>query len=166
MTSSLNDSDRDRRLSICHRHSDERIATAPDGLDESRRLDRITELLTQPADHDVDRTGQDGGVDAAIALISQWTKELRKSLIPKPSDVLLVGRGYLESQDYTKAHLVFDLLIKVRPKWTFPLLFKAFTFEDQGRPEDAIALYRKVLTLNPNDSYAINRLKKVSAKQQ
>ena len=104
------------------------------------------------------------GIEEAVSLVKNWKKSGKKHLIPRSSDVLLVGRGYLDSQDYKNATLVMDVLMKLVPKWSYPYLFKGIILEEQEKYKEAIKLYKKVLEVQPRQSNAMNRLKILNKK--
>ncbi|MEO9484541.1 MAG: serine hydrolase [Ekhidna sp.] len=105
----------------------------------------------------------DKGVEGADSLAAEW-KEIKADIrTPSKSDILLIGRGYLDNKEYEKASKVMDYLIQTYPKWTYPPLFKGIAMEEQGRTEEAISLYEQVLKINPKQSNALNRLKMLKA---
>ncbi|MEL7118320.1 MAG: serine hydrolase [Bacteroidota bacterium] len=103
-----------------------------------------------------------GGVNAAIELTKEWEAYESTHLIPNSNNVFLIGRGYMDLEEYEKGILIMDYLIAVRPKWDFPYLFKAFMLEEQEKNDQAIAYYSKVLEINPDQSNAKIRLKRLS----
>ncbi len=102
------------------------------------------------------------GIQPAVALVSEWKKEKKLYLIPSRGDVLLVGRGYMDAQDYQKAILIMDFLTAVYPTWSYPVLFKAIMMENQNKMEEAVQLYKQVLEIDPRQSNAIQRLKRLT----
>jgi len=102
------------------------------------------------------------GIDALISTEIKWKSSKKKYYIPTSSDIFLIGRGYIDSKNYEKAIKVMDYLIHTSPKWTYPYLFKGIVREKEGKTDEAILLYRKVLELDPKQSNAINRLKMLS----
>ena len=85
--------------------------------------------------------------------------EGRQLYIPKRQDIFLIGRGYIDSGNHENAIKVMDYLIEMYPKWSYPYLFKGFTMEETNNLTEAVKLYQKVLTINPSQSNAINRLR-------
>lgn len=104
------------------------------------------------------------GIDALISTEIEWKSSRPNYYIPSSSDIFLIGRGYLESNNYEKAYKVMDYLINTSPKWTYPYLFKGLGKEKEGKTEEAIALYKKVLELNATQSNAYYRLKRLEEK--
>tara|TARA_R110002073_G_scaffold145532_2_gene297640 strand:- start:7121 stop:8596 length:1476 start_codon:yes stop_codon:yes gene_type:complete len=104
------------------------------------------------------------GVDGVASLIKNWKVSKKNHLMPDALEVLLVGRGYIDSQDYNKAILVMDVLIKMKPKWSHPYLFKGIVLEEQEKYKEARELYKKVLEVRPGQSNAINRLRVLKQK--
>ena len=105
------------------------------------------------------------GVDSTVSMINSWKTSEKRHLVPSRNDVFLIGRGYIDTQDYEKATLIMDFLIKIRPKWSYPYLFKAIMLENQNKNEEAINLYKMILEINPEQSNAINRLKRLNEKE-
>lgn len=103
----------------------------------------------------------DKGIDALVATEEEWNSSKPHYYIPNSSDIFLIGRGYFESNNYDKAYKVMDYLIHTSPEWTYPYLFKGIGKETEGNLKDAIELYKKVLELDPNQSNALVRLKKL-----
>ena len=101
------------------------------------------------------------GIDSALSQIENWKTSRQTYLIPKRNDLLLIGRGYLDSRQFEKADLIFDLLIQSEEKWVYSYLFKGIMKEEIGKLEEAKQLYRQILDIDPNQSNAINRLKKL-----
>lgn len=98
------------------------------------------------------------GVPAAQALVKEWMASGKKYMLPSSGDILLVGRGYMDSNIHEKAILTMDFLIKVRPSWTYPYLFKGIIMEKLGKTQEAIEQYEKVLQINPKQSNAAGRM--------
>lgn len=98
------------------------------------------------------------GVPAAKALVKEWMASGKKYMLPDRGDILLVGRGYMDSNSHEKAILIMDFLIQMRPSWTYPYLFKGIMMEKQGKTQEAIAQYEKVLQINPKQSNAAGRM--------
>lgn len=100
-------------------------------------------------------------VDSAISLVQKWNNKNNKHLIPANADIYLIGRGYMEAKEYEKAILIMDFLIETKPKWSYPYLFKAIMLENQNKVQEAIELYNKILEIEPGQSNASTRLKKL-----
>lgn len=102
------------------------------------------------------------GVEAAVALAQQWRDADEAYRIPRYFDVFLVGRGYLDAQQYTEAIRVMDLLMVWRPKWSYPYLFKGFALYESGEVDQAKELFEQTLRVNPNQSNAQSWLRKLA----
>lgn len=101
------------------------------------------------------------GIDPTISLIEKWENAGSKHLIPAIDDIYLIGRGYMDNNEYEKAILIMDFLTEVKPKWSYPYLFKAIMLENQSKDQEAIELYEKILEIEPGQSNALMRLKKL-----
>ena len=104
------------------------------------------------------------GIDAAVALQEEWEAADQSYLVLPASNLFMIGRGYMDINDHDKAHLIMDYLTKIKPEWSYPHLFKAFMFEEEGEIEPAIASYTQVLDLEPGQSNALVRLKRLQGK--
>ena len=101
------------------------------------------------------------GVDSTVSLKDEWEVSNKSYLVPPTSNLFMIGRGYIDNNEYEKAHVIMDYLIKVEPKWSYPYLFKAIMLEDEGQNVQAMELYTKVLEVEPEQSNATFRLKKL-----
>ncbi|WP_299361980.1 serine hydrolase domain-containing protein [Winogradskyella sp.] len=101
------------------------------------------------------------GIEALVSTEIEWKSSKPDYYVPSSSDIFLIGRGYLESNDYQKAYKVMDYLIHTSPEWTYPYLFKGFGKEEEGKREEAVSLYKKVLEIDPKQSNALGRLKQL-----
>ncbi len=105
------------------------------------------------------------GVEATLVLTNKWQSTEKEFLIPNVDNVYLIGRGYMDAGDHIKAIRIMDYLIQVRPKWSYPYLFKAFMLESQGEIDKARALFAKVLEVQPGQSNALISLKRLDEKK-
>jgi CubicO group peptidase (beta-lactamase class C family) len=101
------------------------------------------------------------GINATKLLIQNWKETDQKYLIPGRFDILLVGRGYIDSNNFEKAKQLFDYLISAEPKWVYPVVFKGILMENFNRNKEALELYNNALKLDANEAYSKNRIKEL-----
>lgn len=105
-----------------------------------------------------------GKVDEAMARYRQIQKETPNS--PSVNQGRLIGDGYNFMQDgnLNEAIALFKVAIDLYPKATDAYDFLAEAYETNGQKALAIETYKKSLEVNPQNSAAREKLKKLEAK--
>jgi general secretion pathway protein D len=62
-----------------------------------------------------------------------------------------LGYQFLEAKDYDQAKEYFEQALEINPNNPYALLNLGVVYEAQGNREEAIKMYQKVITLNPED---------------
>ena len=62
-----------------------------------------------------------------------------------------LGYQFLEAKDYEKAKQYFEQALEINPDNPYALLNLGVVYEAQGNRDEAIKMYEKVITLNPED---------------
>jgi general secretion pathway protein D len=62
-----------------------------------------------------------------------------------------LGYQFLEAKDYDKAKQYLEKALEINPENPYALLNMGVIYEAQGKRDEAIRMYEKVITLNPDD---------------
>ena len=60
-----------------------------------------------------------------------------------------LGYQFLETKEYDKAKQYFEQALEINPDNPYALLNMGVVYEAQGNRDEAIKMYEKVITLNP-----------------
>jgi tetratricopeptide (TPR) repeat protein len=132
------------------------------------------------ATHDASRETTASGVSTVNALLEQGIAQAEANKLPEAAttfqDILaisptnkyaLYNLGVIEQKrrDASGALARYDQALKADPKYTPAMYNKALILE-KSDPNESLALYRQIVTLNPKASTAYLRMAIVDAKQK
>jgi general secretion pathway protein D len=83
-------------------------------------------------------------------------KKPLKGALKDSDDVHLSNLGYqhLQAKEYQKAKEYFEKALKINPDNPYAILNMGVVYEVEGNRDQAIKMYKKVITLNPDDKAA------------
>jgi general secretion pathway protein D len=83
-------------------------------------------------------------------------KKPLKGALKGSDDVHLSNLGYqhLQAKEYQKAKEYFEKALKINPDNPYAILNMGVVYEVEGKRDQAIKMYKKVITLNPDDKAA------------
>ncbi len=76
----------------------------------------------------------------------------------RPNGRYYTGRAYIRLKDWDKAEKVFSDLLEERPDFLKAYENLAWVYRVSGKPDQAIRIYRKYLTINPNEKSVLAKL--------